>query len=113
MKERQESTTAILAVVPKVSVFSIMAQVEPAPHLILACAFLSVVVGALGALNQTRFKRLVAYSGVGHIGFTLFGLSLNTIEGLQASFVYLSIYAVMSLCIFSTFISLRPRGDFV
>lgn len=83
------STAAVLAVLPKVSVFSILVQVQPAVHLVLVCAFLSIVLGALGALNQTRFKRLVAYSGISHLGFVLFAFSVGSLGSFQASFIYL------------------------
>ncbi|NMG22137.1 complex I subunit 4 family protein [Brasilonema bromeliae] len=36
----------------------------------------SIVYGALAALAQTDFKRLVAYSSVSHMGYVLLGLSL-------------------------------------
>lgn len=39
---------------------------------------LSVVVGVLGALYQTKIKRLVAYSGIANIGYVLISLSSNT-----------------------------------
>lgn len=68
-------------------------------------------MGALGALNQTRFKRLVAYSGISHLGFVLFAFSTGTLNGLQASLVYLLAYVIMSLCLFSAFLSTRPRKE--
>lgn len=107
------STVAVIAVLPKVSVFCILVQVQPAFHLVLMCSFISIVVGALGALNQTRFKRLVAYSGISHLGFVLFAFSTGSLGGVQASFVYLIAYVVMSFCIFSSFIFCRPRKEFL
>lgn len=98
---------------PKVSVFSILVQVQPAFHLVLMCSFISIVVGAIGALNQTRFKRLVAYSGISHLGFVLFAFSTGSLGGLQASFVYLIAYVIMSVCVFSSFIFSRPRKEFL
>lgn len=107
------STAAVLAILPKVSVFSILIQVQPAYHLVLICSFISIILGALGALNQTRFKRLVAYSGVSHLGFVLFGFSIGSLGSLQASYVYLLAYVVMSLCLFSAFLTSRPRKEFL
>ena len=62
-------------------------------------------VGALGALNQTKIKRLLAYSGIGHMGFILWGLENGSFESLQASLVYLFIYIVMTICAFSIILS--------
>lgn len=107
------STVAVLAVLPKVSVFSILVQVQPAIHLVLVCSLVSIVLGALGALNQTRFKRLVAYSGISHLGFVLFAFAVGTPGSLQASFVYLLVYVVMSLCLFPAFLVSEPRREFL
>ena len=81
--------------------------------MVLVSSFVSIVVGALGALNQTRFKRLVAYSGISHLGFVLFAFSIGSLGGLQASFVYLLVYVIMSLCLFPAFISSCPRREFL
>lgn len=81
--------------------------------MVLICSFVSIISGALGALNQTRFKRLAAYSGISHLGFVLFAFSIGSLGGLQASFVYLLAYVIMSLCLFSAFIFCRPRKEFL
>ena len=62
------TTTALLATVPKIGVFSILVQIGPVTNVVLVCAVLSIVYGAIGALNQTKIKRLLAYSGIGHMG---------------------------------------------
>jgi NADH:ubiquinone oxidoreductase subunit 2 (subunit N) len=60
--------------------------------LLLISAMLSMIFGTLGALNQNKIKRLVAYSGISHMGFILLGIALFNIYGQEASFVYLLIY---------------------
>lgn len=107
------STAAVLATLPKVSVYSILVLVHPTLYLVLVCSCLSFIVGALGALNQTRFKRLIAYSGVSHLGFVLFACSVGSLSGMQASLVYLLVYVLMSLCIFSAYMALQPRREFL
>jgi NADH-quinone oxidoreductase subunit N len=62
---------------------------------------LSVIIGSLGALNQTKIKRLLAYSAIGHMGFMLLGLAPATINSLQASLVYIILYIIMSLNTFA------------
>ena len=42
--------------------------------------FVSVVTLAIGALNQTKIKRLLAYSGIGHMGFILFGVAIGSFK---------------------------------
>nr|CAD1874622.1 nad2 [Tethya wilhelma] len=99
--------TALLATVPKVAVFSILVQIGPVINVILVCAVLSVVYGSIGALNQTKIKRLLAYSGIGHMGFILFGVGVGSFESLQASLIYMVIYIIMAVCVFSIVLSLK------
>ena len=103
--------TALLATVPKIGIFSILVQISPVINVILVCAVLSIVYGAIGGLNQTKLKRLLAYSGITHMGFLLFGLAIGTFEGIQASFVYMVVYIVMSICSFSVILALNLVKD--
>ena len=59
---------------------------------LVASAILSLVFWAIGALNQTKIKWLIAYSGIGHIGFVLFGVAVGSFESIQASLIYMIIY---------------------
>ena len=95
------TTTALLATVPKMGVYSILVQIGPTTNVILICAAISIISGAIGALNQTRIKRLLAYSGIGHMGFILFGVAIGSFESIQASLIYMIIYIIMSICSFS------------
>lgn len=105
--------TALLATVPKISVYSILVQIGPTTNVILICAAISIIYGAIGAINQTRIKRLLAYSGIGHMGFILFGVAIGSFESIQASFIYMIIYVIMSICSFSLIISLNLRRGFL
>ena len=67
----------------------------------MACGLLSIVVGSLGAINQTKLKRLVAYSAIAHVGFMLIGLGIGTLDGFFSSFVYMLLYMIMGLCTFT------------
>ena len=50
------------------------------------CAIaINIVYGALVAMAQTDFKRLVAYSSVSHMGFVLLGLASLTPEGMNGA----------------------------
>ena len=105
--------TALLAIVPKVGIFSILVQIGPVTNIVLVCAVLSIIYGAIGGLNQTKIKRLLAYSGISHIGFILFGISIGTFEGIQASLIYIIIYVIMSICSFSIILSLKLTKDLI
>ena len=45
-------------------------------NLLLVCAFLSLVIGTVVGLGQFRFKRLMAYSTISHVGFLLLALAI-------------------------------------
>ena len=105
--------TALLTTVPKIGVFSILVQIGPVTNVVLICAVLSIVYGAIGALNQTKVKRLLAYSGIGHMGFILFGIAIGSFESIQAGLIYMIIYVLMSICSFSILLSLNLTKDFI
>lgn len=105
--------TALLAIVPKVGVFSILIQIGPVTNVVLLCAVFSIIYGALGALNQTKIKRLLAYSGIAHMGFILFGVAIGSFESIQATLIYLIIYVIMGICSFSIILSLKLTKDLI
>jgi NADH-quinone oxidoreductase subunit N len=78
--------------------------------IIIFLSIASMIFGAVAAIGQKNLKRLVAYSSIGHIGYTLAGLSVGTNEGIQSSIVYISIYVVMNLGLFSC-IFMMKRND--
>ena len=99
--------TALLTTIPKIAGFGILIQIGAITNIILICAIISIIYGSIAALNQTKIMRLIAYSGISHMGFILFGLSIGSFEGLQASLIYMIIYIIMSICTFSIILSLN------
>ncbi len=55
--------------------------------LILVLAVIGIVYGALVALVQPDFKKLVAYSSVSHLGFVMLGIFAMTTESMQGALV--------------------------
>jgi NADH-quinone oxidoreductase subunit M len=53
--------------------------------IVLALAVVGIVYGALVALVQPDFKRLVAYSSVSHLGFVMLGLWAATLQSVQGA----------------------------
>jgi NADH-quinone oxidoreductase subunit N len=66
-------------------------------------------VGALGAFTETRFKRFIAYSSINQIGFLLMGLTTANIAGYQSSILFLIIYILTNLALFSIFLNLSSN----
>ena len=55
--------------------------------IVLALGIIGVIYGALVALVQTDFKRLVAYSSVSHMGLVVLGIFALTPESLQGAMI--------------------------
>ena len=62
-----------------------------------ALALLTMAVGNLTALYQTRVKRLLAYSSIAQMGYLLMTLLAVKDGGVPALMFYLTVYAVMDL----------------
>lgn len=76
-------------------------------HLAFAVlAVASMLVGNLGALQQTDIKRLLAYSGIAQAGYILLGLAAMTRTGIAAVLFYLVAYALAGLLAFTLIIAL-------
>ena len=98
-------TTALLIIIPKIGIYFVLAQAGLVSNVVLWEGVLSIIYGAVGALNQTKIKRLLAYSGIGHMGFIILGVGVGSFEGIQASLMYFTIYIIMSVCVFMVLLS--------
>ena len=113
------SVTLFFTMVPKIAALTVFIRFLYIPFLnlidqwqtiIIFLSIASMLFGAIAAIGQTNIKRLVAYSSIGHIGYTLAGLATGSNEGIQSSIVYMTIYVVMNLALFSCLLMLK-RGE--
>lgn len=112
--------TAYFAIVPKIATLGLVYQLLFGPFsslftdlqpLLIISALLSIIVGSLGAINQTKIKRLLAYSAIGHMGFMLIGISTGAINGLLATFVYIIVYMITSFNTFAFVLSFTSSNS--
>jgi NADH-quinone oxidoreductase subunit N len=82
-------------------------------QIVVFVAIASMALGAFAAIGQRNFKRLMAYSSIGHMGFALIGLAAGTQEGVQGVLVYMAIYVAMTLGTFTCILSMRRDGQMV
>lgn len=61
----------------------------------------SIAFASIAALYQKRMKRLLAYSTISHTGFILLAICCNTNDSLKSSMLYIVLYVLMSLAVFS------------
>ncbi|MGI9416398.1 MAG: NADH-quinone oxidoreductase subunit NuoN [Geminicoccaceae bacterium] len=111
--------TAFLAAAPKVAAMALTIRIFYQPfgewasqwqQIVVFIAIASMLLGAFAAIGQTNLKRLLAYSGIGHIGFALVGLTAGTEQGVYSVLVYIAIYLIMTLGTFACVLALR-RND--
>jgi NADH-quinone oxidoreductase subunit N len=104
------SKVAAFAVIVRLLVFTL----EPARYIwmpiLIAAAVLSMSVGTIAALSQERLKRLFAYSAIAHAGYVLLGIVAGNRTGIQGVYLYLIVYALMTLGAFTVLVSLSRRG---
>ncbi len=113
------SVTAFFAIVPKVAALTVFIRFLYVPFInvvdqwqmiIIFISLASMILGAVAAIGQTNIKRLMAYSSIGHMGYALAGLATGSNEGIQSTVIYLSIYLLMNLGVFSC-IFMMKRND--
>jgi len=111
--------TLYLATAPKIAAFAMFYRllVEALPGLVIdwqslliMLSVLSLIVGSVAAIVQTNIKRMLAYSGVGHVGFILLGLIAATPSGYAAGMVYVIIYAFTGVAGFGLIAALSKTG---
>jgi NADH-ubiquinone oxidoreductase chain 2 len=72
----------------------------------LFSSLLSLFIGTVVGLTQSRIKRLFAFSTISHVGFILIGLSIHTVESTQAFVFYLIQYSISNLNAFILIITI-------
>src|SRR6516162_3585072 len=82
-------------------------------QIVVFVAIASMGLGSFAAIGQRNFKRLMAYSSIGHMGFALVGLATGTSEGVQGVLVYVAIYITMTLGVFAVILSMRRTTGMV
>ena len=115
------TVTLFFTMVPKIAALTVFIRFLFVPFLELIdqwqmiLVFLSIasmLFGAIAAIGQKNIKRLIAYSSIGHIGYALAGVASASNDGIQSSVIYLTIYIVMNLGLFSCLLMLRRNDNY-
>lgn len=100
-------TTLFIASAPKVAAFAItlrlLAQSMPSLQaywiqILIVISILSMFFGNLLAIAQTNLKRMLAYSSIAHIGYTLLGILAgpHSAQGYSAAMFYIATYVLVA-----------------
>mgnify|MGYP005990276565 FL=1 len=116
------SITSFFSVVPKVVGLAVLIRFMMSPFkniflewqtIIIFISIASMILGAVAAIGQTNFKRLMAYSSIGHIGYALAGIATGTVSGYSSTIVYIIIYVVMNIGVFGCIFLMKKDGKYV
>ena len=77
------------------------------------CGVFSLFIGCLCGLGETKIKRLLAFSSVGHVGFLCLGLASGSVEGVQAVLFYLFMYMLTAsfLWVYILYLDLSSKSS--
>lgn len=114
-------TTLFIASAPKIAIFAvtlrILVQALPSlqvnwQHILIAISILSMFFGNILAIAQSNLKRMLAYSSIAHIGYTLLGIIAGPYasQGYSAAMFYLATYVLVAVGAFAIITLLSRDG---
>ena len=115
------SVTLFFTMVPKIAALTVFIRFLYVPFLnlidqwqtiLIFLSIASMLFGAIAAIGQTNIKRLIAYSSIGHVGYALAGLATGSNEGIQSSVIYITIYILMNLGLFSCLLMMKRNNQY-
>jgi len=115
------SVTLFFTMVPKIAALTVFIRFLYVPFLnlidqwqmiLIFLSIASMIFGAIAAIGQTNLKRLIAYSSIGHVGYTLAGLATGSNDGIQNSVIYITIYILMNLGLFSCLLMMKRNNKY-
>ena len=80
--------------------------------IIIFISIASMIFGAVAAIGQKNLKRLIAYSSIGHMGYSLAGIATGSSEGAQSTIIYITIYVIMNLALFCCLFMLKRNNEY-
>lgn len=115
-----------ISIIPKIAVISVLTHLinvvfinyhsffnlnNNITYLLCSLGFLSIILGIIGALFQTKLRSFIAYSSIANMGFILILISnLNNFSLLKlyfSIFMYIIIYSIILLGIFTILVILH------
>jgi len=110
---------ALFATAPKIAAMVLIIRVlvdgfglahDQWAQVIILISLFSFVVGSFGGLFQKDVQRLLAYSSIINIGYALLGVAAGTDKGVQATLMFMTLYAIDQIGFFAILLSLSRNG---
>jgi multicomponent Na+:H+ antiporter subunit D len=73
---------------------------NPLKQILLLVGAISIVLGALAALGQSDFKRMLAYSSISQVGYIIIGLGCGTALGIAGAVFHLFNHSIFKSLLF-------------
>jgi len=81
-------------------VFNIFGMTPFMSNILMVLGVISIIVGAILAIGQRDFKRLLAYSSISQVGYVILGLGLGTPLGILGGLFHLLNHSVFKSLLF-------------
>jgi len=121
------AVTLLISTAPKLAAFAMTMRLlvnglfelaDQWQAMLMFLAIGSIVLGNIAAVAQSNIKRMLAYSGISHMGFMLLGLLSGVVDGdsrlalnaYGSAMFYAVVYVLMSLAAFGMVILLSRSG---
>lgn len=121
------AVTLIISSAPKIAAFAMAMRLlvyglfelaDQWQSMLMFMAVLSIILGNLAAIAQSNIKRMLAYSGISHMGFVLLGLLSGVVDGdrhfalnaYSSAMFYAISYVIMTLASFGMVLLLSRAG---
>jgi NADH-quinone oxidoreductase subunit N len=104
------SKVAALALIVRFLATAYTDAVTAWSQILVVIAVLSMAIGAFGGLRQQNVKRLFAYSSIANMGYATVGLAAGGVGGVEATFMFMTLYAATALGLFACLLALSKDG---
>lgn len=102
---------AAMAMAIRVAISAMGSAIGDWQQIVIFASLASIILGAVGAIGQQNVKRLLAYSSINNVGFSLVGLAAGTPQGVASVLFYLTVYIAMTLGSFLVVLQMRDTDD--
>ncbi len=111
--------TTFLTVGPKALGFAVLLRVLVGAfgwfrfewcHVVALLAIITMTLGNVTAIAQTKVKRLLAYSSIAQAGYILMGVAAGTLAGIESVLYYLVAYALTNIGVFTIAIAVANQS---
>lgn len=75
-------------------------NMEPVAYTLMILGIASILVGALAAIGQEDFKRMLAYSSISQLGYIVLGVAVGTPLGFLGAVLHFFNHATFKSCLF-------------